>query len=739
MDNNNWRPNQGTEANMDTSDWRGGLPHESRQRIVNKMSKDPWRAESLEGEITLGLRFTKFNHGIVDPSIPAKRSMAKITLYFSFDEMFPAIRDLNPIQKSLNRVPLDLSFFTTAKASPRATSAAFSLCYTAFGSISATVHLFVPLLPSSGRNIGYSNPSYEFSPPPNPRMDTLKRHLPVSVQEGLHELQKIAQRFEEKIFTAATSQSDYLRKISLKMLTMETKSQGSMAPNLPPNQGGPSNKPPDPGLGIPPQVHNPGQQHPIPMSNQTPNRQQLLPQNIQNSIASQPSNIAQAPIQNVGQNNPNVQNIPGQNSVGSTIGQNANMQNMFPGSQRQIQGRQQVVPQQQQQQSQNSQQYIYQQQMQQQLIRQKLQQQQQQQQQQQNLLQSNQLQSSQQPSIQTSTVMQQPSMMQTSLPSIQHNQQSNNQQQSTQSVLQQHSQVIRQQQPQQTSIIHQQQTPMTQQSILPPQQQQQQQQQLMGAQANAPNMHHTQILGSQNNVGDLQQPQRLLTQQNNLSNLQQQQLINQQNNLSNMHQQLGNNVPGLQPQQVLGPQPGNSGMQTSQHSAHVLQQSQVPIQQQSQQNASNLLPSQVQQSQPQAPQQQLMPQIQSQPAQLQQQLGLQQQPNPLQRDMQQRLQASGPLLQQSNVLDQQKQLYQSQRPLPETSSKYKNISLKFSLKSELYYGIRAGFEPWIYSLPSVHNNSSPPSRLTPIHAEPVSAFPLAASVIFSHTISEKWM
>ena len=48
------------------------------------------------------------------------------------------------------------------------------------------------------------------------------------------------------------------------------------------------------GLGIPPQVHNPGQQHPIPMSNQTPNRQQLLPQNIQNSIASQPSNIAQA-------------------------------------------------------------------------------------------------------------------------------------------------------------------------------------------------------------------------------------------------------------------------------------------------------------------------------------------------------------------------------------------------------------------------------------------------------------
>nr|KYP56775.1 hypothetical protein KK1_003022 [Cajanus cajan] len=392
-------------------------------------------------------------------------------------------------------------------------------------------------------------------------MDTLKRHLPVSGQEGLHELRKIAQRFEEKIFTAATTQADYLRKISLKMLTMESKSQGTMAPNIPPNQG----------LVIPPQVHNPGQQHPIPMPNQTQTRQQLLAQNIQNNIASQPSGLGQTTIQNVGQNNPNMQNIPGQNSVGSNMGQNSNMQNI-----------------------------------------------------------------------------------------IQHNQQSNNVQQSTQSVLQQHSQVIRQQQPQQTSIIHQQQTPITQQSVLPPQQQQQQQQQLMGAQANATNMQHSQILGTQNNVGDLQQSQRLLAQQNNLSNLQQQQLINQQNSLSNIHQQLGNNVPGLQPQQVLGPQSSNSGMQTSQHSAHVLQQSQ--------QNASNLLTSQAQQSQPQAPQQQLMPQIQSQPAQLQQQLGLQQQPNSLQRDMQQRLQASGSLLQQPSVLDQQKQLYQSQRPLPETSS-----------------------------------------------------------------------
>eukprot|EP00261_Vitis_vinifera_P031993 XP_019073236.1 PREDICTED: mediator of RNA polymerase II transcription subunit 15a isoform X2 [Vitis vinifera] len=65
-------------------------------------------------------------------------------------------------------------------------------------------------------------------------MDTLKRHLPVSGQEGLRELRKIAVRFEEKIYTAATSQ-----KISLKILTMETK-----------NSAGNSQNPPDPGTGL---------------------------------------------------------------------------------------------------------------------------------------------------------------------------------------------------------------------------------------------------------------------------------------------------------------------------------------------------------------------------------------------------------------------------------------------------------------------------------------------------------
>ncbi|XP_038970883.1 mediator of RNA polymerase II transcription subunit 15a-like [Phoenix dactylifera] len=79
----------------------------------------------------------------------------------------------------------------------------------------------------------------------NKIMDTLKRHLPISVPEGLNELQKIAVRFEEKIYTAATSQSDYVRKISVKLLSMETKTQHT--PPMP-NTTIPNQNPTDPGI-----------------------------------------------------------------------------------------------------------------------------------------------------------------------------------------------------------------------------------------------------------------------------------------------------------------------------------------------------------------------------------------------------------------------------------------------------------------------------------------------------------
>uniref|UniRef100_A0ACD5Z726 Uncharacterized protein n=1 Tax=Avena sativa TaxID=4498 RepID=A0ACD5Z726_AVESA len=51
-------------------------------------------------------------------------------------------------------------------------------------------------------------------------LKVLVKHLPVSVPEGLNELQKVAVMFENKTYTAATSQPDYARKICLKMVSM---------------------------------------------------------------------------------------------------------------------------------------------------------------------------------------------------------------------------------------------------------------------------------------------------------------------------------------------------------------------------------------------------------------------------------------------------------------------------------------------------------------------------------------
>ncbi|KAJ0075336.1 hypothetical protein Patl1_34640 [Pistacia atlantica] len=84
----------------------------------------------------------------------------------------------------------------------------------------------------------------------NKIMDKLKRHPPFSCQEGLNELKNFAGRFEEKMYTAATSQSDYLRRICLKILSMESKYQNPMPNSLPSNTAANSDKPLDQGNNI---------------------------------------------------------------------------------------------------------------------------------------------------------------------------------------------------------------------------------------------------------------------------------------------------------------------------------------------------------------------------------------------------------------------------------------------------------------------------------------------------------
>ncbi|KAL3537672.1 hypothetical protein ACH5RR_001038 [Cinchona calisaya] len=453
----------------------------------------------------------------------------------------------------------------------------------------------------------------------NKIMETLKRRLLFSGQDGLLELKRISVKFEEKIYTAATSQSDYLRKISLKMLTMETKSQNLMANCLQVTAANTSKNPPDPAVGsLQSQIQN--QSLPMPVvSGQSQPRQQLLPQKIQTDMTSSglpnsailtstlptAGNLVQASIQNVVSQKTNLHNrqsISGaaQNLVGMGQGMPSTV---FTNSHRQMQGRQQqVIPQQLQPQPQ---QYLCQQQfikrrLQQGGMTQSLMQAPTQQQQQNNLLQPTQIQTSQQ-------AVMQPSVMQsTPLSSIQQNQQ----------------------QQQQAFILHQQETSTAQQPLLPAPQQQ-----LIGQQSNASNTDHNQLTSLQNMHLPQLAPQSI--------------------------------VSGLHQQSVLGTQSGNSGMSTSQHYVLMPEQSKVLVQQQMQQNVEALPPNQNQSLRPQPSQQQMVSQMQSQPGGLQQ---LQQQSNMLQRDMQQRLQTSGSLLQQQNVVEQQKQLFQSQRANPEAST-----------------------------------------------------------------------
>ncbi|KAG1359670.1 putative mediator of RNA polymerase II transcription subunit 15a-like [Cocos nucifera] len=356
-------------------------------------------------------------------------------------------------------------------------------------------------------------------------------------------------------FLTLILQADYLRRIALKLLSMETKSQHTPINPSMVNTTIPNQNPTDPGL-------------------------------------------SQSNISSVCQTS-NLQIMPdiSQNSVSNSIGQGA-PSDIYANAQRQMQGRQQQqqIISQQQQQSQN--QLIYQHQLRRQLLKQKLQHSSlmQRHMQQQSLLQPTQLQSSQQSVMQMSSGLQsgqssiqqtQPMTMQSAAqPDFQQNQ-LHPVQQSVPSLLQQHPQsVARQQVPpsmhQQTPSPQQQPTPVAQQSNLSLQQQQQQ---LMGQQTNISNMQQSQLVGQQNGVPDMQQQQQwqqiLPVQQNILLGTQQpQQMLNRHNISLHQQQQLGykSNISGVQ-QQLLGSLPNVSNMQVHQRSMHILQQPKTLTQQ----------------------------------------------------------------------------------------------------------------------------------------------------------------
>ncbi|MFS7922747.1 putative mediator complex subunit 15, KIX domain-containing protein [Helianthus anomalus] len=109
-------------------------------------------------------------------------------------------------------------------------------------------------------------------------VDTLKMHLPFVGDEELQVLKKIAERVEEKIYTAAISQTDYFWKISVKILDMEDRSKSPMQSNAVTNSVNPS----DPGSEVMQQVNNQVKQPSIHVPSN--NTQQVMSKNMHSNI-----------------------------------------------------------------------------------------------------------------------------------------------------------------------------------------------------------------------------------------------------------------------------------------------------------------------------------------------------------------------------------------------------------------------------------------------------------------------
>ncbi|XP_074311432.1 uncharacterized protein LOC141647219 [Silene latifolia] len=225
MDTNNCRaPQLQAEPQLppiDVGDWRSQLQPDSRERIVNKIMETLKRHLPFSGEEgiqELKQIAIKFEDNIYSSATSQSDYLRKISL-----------KMLTMESKSQNELPGDMP---SNSASINSQDLELKLMDTN----NCRVPQAEPQLPP----IDVGDWRSQLQPDSRERivnkiMETLKRHLPFSGQEGIQELKRIAIKFEDQIYSSATSQSDYLRKISLKMITMESKSQNVLPGDVPPS------------------------------------------------------------------------------------------------------------------------------------------------------------------------------------------------------------------------------------------------------------------------------------------------------------------------------------------------------------------------------------------------------------------------------------------------------------------------------------------------------------------------
>ncbi|TXG53636.1 hypothetical protein EZV62_018892 [Acer yangbiense] len=194
----NQKPNyQGGESSMDVRDWRNQLPSDLRERSVNKIRNTLERHLlcSPEGFAELKKIAVRFEEKIFSSASNQSDYLNKISLkLLSMESKNQAVNQ----EVTLDCVPFNKVEEPTSQGEQSSIDA---------------IDWRNQLLTDTRERIV------------NKIRETLERHLPFSGPEGRAELMKIAGRFEEKMFSAASNQSDYSCRISMEMLSIESKSQ----------------------------------------------------------------------------------------------------------------------------------------------------------------------------------------------------------------------------------------------------------------------------------------------------------------------------------------------------------------------------------------------------------------------------------------------------------------------------------------------------------------------------------
>ncbi|XP_009149000.1 uncharacterized protein LOC103872373 isoform X2 [Brassica rapa] len=245
MDNNNWRlalPKR--EPDMGTDDWRAHLTPDSRQKIANNITEKLMKhlpfygAKGMNEAGTIAATFEdEIFRGAVDQTDYLRKiSMKMVTMETKWQDAAGSSSSSSfSVPEASKKLPLKTDNVNSKPLLTRAEAAVNTCDLTTQlpsdprqNNANTTVQYMTgPSLPSREPAMTTYDWRTQLKPDSRERVvnkitETLQKHIPYSSPE---EVRRIAVKFEEKIFRSAVNHTGYLRSISMKMLTMETRYQ----------------------------------------------------------------------------------------------------------------------------------------------------------------------------------------------------------------------------------------------------------------------------------------------------------------------------------------------------------------------------------------------------------------------------------------------------------------------------------------------------------------------------------